>query len=219
MDEANAKAVQAGGTAIAETAKLGGKVVDAGTGFAGWLKNTFGTIPQDLLGIAGGDWLHQQRRRNLLALEMRTETIRALIGAGTAHEPSVSVVLPLLQAAADEARPELQELWAALLASALQPDGGRRVRRAFFDTLRQMEPADAALLDAIASKTEWRTGDYIQAYELVEHLDISPTEADVAEQALKRMGLVRDGNKRLALTSLGKAFWTACHPGLNEAVG
>lgn len=213
MDEAAAGAVKAVSGAVAEAAKLGGKVVDAGTGFAGWLKDTFGTIPEDLLGIAGGDWLHHQRRRNLLALEARTEAIRQRIGAGPAHEPSVSVVLPLLQAAADESRPELQELWAALLASAMQPDGATRVRRAFFDTLRQMEPTDAKLFHETA-----RTfGEGSIAFNGMSHVasavGLEGAAANVAWDALFRLRLLRPINEGGPnVTPYGWEFWRACNP-------
>jgi hypothetical protein len=116
-----------GAKAITELAKTGGKVVDASTSFGRWLSKTIGTIPEDLLGIAGGDWLHEQRKRNLFSLQAKTAAIRQSINAGPPTERSVSVVLPLLRTAADERRPELQELWAGLLASAVQQDGGRLV--------------------------------------------------------------------------------------------
>lgn len=213
MDEATAGAVKAASGAVTETAKLGSKVVDAGTGFAGWLKDTFGTIPQDLLGIAGGDWLHHQRRRNLLALEAKTEAIRQRIGAGPAHEPSVSVVLPLLQAAADEGRPELQELWAALLASAMLPEGGKRVRRAFFDTLRQMEPSDAVLFREAVTRYQ---GSYIptsQFHGLLADAGLPGPSGTVAWEALERLGLgFTSGQGNAGITVFGLEFWRACNP-------
>lgn len=213
MDQATADAVKAASGAIAETAKLGGKVVDAGTGFAGWLKDTFGTIPQDLLGIAGGDWLHHQRRRNLLAMEAKTEAIRQRIGAGPPCEPSVSVVLPLLQFAADESRPELQDLWAALLASSMQPDGGTRVRRAFFEVLGQMEPDDARILQALM--LTWQNGS-VRVSVLGDHvagLGIDRTAVAVAVQALVRLGLIQENAMlEIYLTQFGTAFWRACNP-------
>jgi hypothetical protein len=128
------------------------------------VSKTVGTIPEDLLGIAGEDWLKEQRKRNLISLQAMTEKkLQNRINAGTLTEPSVSVVLPLLKTAADENRPELQELWAGLLATSFQSDGGQRVRRAYFDTLTQMEPLDAVLFDAIIRAKKDKQGGRIDA--------------------------------------------------------
>lgn len=205
--------VRAGAVAITETAKAAGKAIDATSGFGGWLKQTLGTIPEDLLGIAGGDWLHQQRQRNVLAMKAKTEEIRLRIGAGPPCEPSPSVVLPLLIGAAEESRPELQDLWAALLASALQPDGGSRVRRAFFETLKAMEPIDARLFRALANVS---TGAQItdQVEGLIEaELQVFGATAAVGWEALTKLGLVRTSlNKQMTL--YGQEFWRACNPSI-----
>jgi hypothetical protein len=211
MNEAPAESVKAVGGAVAETAKFGGKVVDASIAFGGWLKDTFGTIPEDLLGIAGGDWLHHQRRRNLAALEARTKAIRERIGAGAPHAPSVSVVLPLLQGAADEARPELQNLWAALLASAMQPDGGVRVRRAFFDTLRRMEPYDAKLFDALLKKQNDRALPVSEYIGFADDIGLHGAAATVTWEALANLKLIYYSTIVQA-TPFGLEFWKACNP-------
>ncbi len=133
-------------TAAGEAAKAAGTALVVAAGAGGWLARTVGTIPEDILGIAGGDWLHQTRRRNLAKMEAKTAKSLDGIDATRRTEASPSVVLPLLEAAADESREELQALWAALLANACL-DGGKRVRRAFFDALRTMEPVDALVLE------------------------------------------------------------------------
>lgn len=220
--------VRAGAGAVAETAKATGKAIEAATGFGGWVKQTIGTIPEDLLGIAGGDWLHQQRQRNLARMMAKTEEVRARIGAGVLHEPSVSVVLPLLTAAANEARPELQDLWAALLASALQPDGGTRVRRAFFDTLSRLEPSDAITLAALygLADQERRLSDEARKQSEVKS-GVTGLSASVARQALEREGILvwdndfskpRDTmsvpvlSKSWFISAYGMEFWKACNP-------
>ncbi|WPB86608.1 Abi-alpha family protein [Sediminicoccus rosea] len=177
------------------------------------MKQTLGTIPEDLLGIAGGDWLHQQRQRNVLAMKAKTEEIRLRIGAGPPNAPSPSVVLPLLIGAADESRPELQDLWAALLASALQPDGGERVRRAFFDTLKAMEPVDARLFRALAAYGPGALiGDQVEA-RIEEDLRLFGAAAAVGWEALTKLGLIRTSlNKQMTL--YGQEFWRACNPSM-----
>ena len=62
------------------------------------------------------------------------------------ESPGPSVSLPLLKAAAEESRDELQELFARLLANSMDPDRRSIVRRAFTDAIQQMEPLDALIL-------------------------------------------------------------------------
>ena len=58
--------------AVTELAKTGGRAIDAGA----FIAKTVGTVPEDLIGLAGGDWLHEQRRRNIA----HTDEDRAHIG-------------------------------------------------------------------------------------------------------------------------------------------
>ncbi len=39
----------------------------------GFLGKVFGTLPQDTVGVLGGDWLHHIRVRNAKKLQKRTE--------------------------------------------------------------------------------------------------------------------------------------------------
>ena len=113
--------------AAKEIAKTGGKLIDSALGVGGFIKDTLGDIPKDMIGLAGGgDWVHEQRRRNIGKMTAKTQRMLEDVAPDRITEPSVSVVIPLLQAAADEGREELQDLWAALLANAMV-DGGKRV--------------------------------------------------------------------------------------------
>jgi hypothetical protein len=48
--------------AIEETAKFLQEATKALTGVGGFLKETFGTVPQDLVGMLGGDFLRTRTR-------------------------------------------------------------------------------------------------------------------------------------------------------------
>jgi hypothetical protein len=138
-----------------EQAKLGQEVVktaqtlialfgDAGRAFS---RSQLATIFSDLIGHKlGADKLHDERQRNLLLMKARQEELQQDIDQARIGAPSPSVVLPLLEAAMDESREELQELWARLLANAMIDDGSK-VRRDYFTTLKAMEPLDVAVLD------------------------------------------------------------------------
>ena len=135
--------------AVTAVANATGKAIDLVGGAGAWLDRTVGSIPANLFRVAGGDWLGEVAERNLARMRAKTARILASIDAKRITEPSPSVVLPLLTAAMDESREDLQDLWAALLANAMV-DGGRRVRRDYFDAVRQMEPLDATVLDVVA---------------------------------------------------------------------
>ena len=65
--------------------------------------------------------------------------------------PPLSVSVPLLEAARDESRVELQDLWASLLAAACDPARSNRYRRQFVDVVKQLEPLDALVLKELAN--------------------------------------------------------------------
>jgi hypothetical protein len=136
--------------AIGEIAKTTGQAIDMVRAAGGWLQSVFGPLPEDLIGLAGADWVHEKRRRNLAQIQAKTAEFIAAVPSARLSEPSPSVVLPLLEYAANEGRPELQALWAALLANTMTDDGGRKIRRAFFEILAKMEPIDAAMLEEVA---------------------------------------------------------------------
>ena len=52
-------------------------------GFGGFLRETLGTVPEDLVGYLGGDWLRVRRFENLLRLlDKFRERLKARKGMG-----------------------------------------------------------------------------------------------------------------------------------------
>jgi hypothetical protein len=131
--------------AIASVAKTGLPVLDR---VGNWVGKVLGPLPADLLGLAGADYIHHKRLRNLADIEAKTEEKLADIAAGRRNEPSPSLLIPLLRDAADESREVLQDLWAALLARSLVDDG-TAVRRAYFEIVKALEPADAMVFKVL----------------------------------------------------------------------
>jgi len=156
--------------------------------------------------LAGGDWLHETRIRNKDRLAGRTEEL--LRGRGTKPEecePSPSVIIPLLLTGQDETREELQELFARLIANALDSDRSFSVRRDFIDIVKQFEPVDARLLMEMSKSIgagDWRNS--IQAKIPIEEIPL--TDRNEIKLLIDPIKLT-DGNSdalELGITNLEK---------------
>jgi hypothetical protein len=164
-------------------------------GFGGFLEKTFGTIPQDLVGIFGGDWLKAYRLHNINRL---TEKFKARVEErGVKPERiSPSVWLPILRAAVDESRDELQDIWAALLAAAADPARARWVRVELTETVKQLEPLDALILKTITTSPRPNLGSEMAAG-LVEVLNVERDDVFVSLEHLHQLGCLEDSPRRL----------------------
>jgi hypothetical protein len=114
-------------------------------GLGGFLKDTFGTLPQDVIGLLGGDYLKVKRAENLY----RTfEKARKRLEDNHVQEPDAppSLAIPIMLAAADEGRDELQDIWAALLAAAADPARNKAFRLKFIEIAKQLDPLDVVVL-------------------------------------------------------------------------
>ena len=178
--------------AASDIAVTVGKSVDALSGFGKFLEKTVGNIPADLIGIAGGDWLHQKRERCLAEMLAKTARLLENIALERRTEPTPAFVQPLLQYAKDESRDVLQDLWAALLANALV-DNGARVRRDFFDAVAKMEPNDARLLEAYERLPRAQTMTDMQDRQNaliaeIARLKLDPIDISISAKSLQQLG-------------------------------
>jgi hypothetical protein len=76
----------------------------------------------------------------------------ATMGIEQTKPATLSIALPILEGAADEDREELVDLWARLLASAMNPAAKNNVRHSFIAAVRQMDPTDAKIIHYIYSE-------------------------------------------------------------------
>ena len=84
--------------------------------------------------------------RNWRRVSEKAKELRDKVPPERHTEPSPSILIPLVDAACQEDRQELQDLWAALLANSMI-DGGRKVRREYLEVVRKLEPVDVSVLN------------------------------------------------------------------------
>lgn len=143
IDENTAKALEEG-------AKTLGKGLDLVGGLGAYMARAFGGVPQNLVGVLIGDWLIHKRVRRWAVLQAETKRYLDQRNVPEPYEDvSPSIAVPLIEAAVDEDRPDLADLWARLLAAALDPKRRANVRQNVIATLKQLEPLDAAVLQAV----------------------------------------------------------------------
>lgn len=138
-------------TAIAEASKTTSKALDLVGRVGNYSATVFGSLPHDLIGLLAADWLHHKRVRRWAELTAKTEELLRNSGferpfAEMFEDVTPSLAVPLIEAALDETREGLKELWAKLLASAMHPQRQGWVRQSFISILKQMDPNDAFVL-------------------------------------------------------------------------
>ena len=127
-----------------EGLKVAGKLIDATTSLGRYLATVAGDAPRDIVAWAIGDRVVRARIRNFLNLQDEVEARAKRIPDDRRTPASEALGLPLLEAATEEDRPELRDMWADLLASTMI-DQGQTYRRVFRDIVGRMEPIDAVI--------------------------------------------------------------------------
>ena len=143
--------VTEGAKAVQEAMKTGRALVEAGSDLARFLGKALGTVPADTVGLLGGDSLHELRLRNLDKISRKTEDILRERGVKKPEPIGPKALLPALEVASEETDETLQDMWANLLANAMDPNNDTSLQRVFIETLKQFEPIDALVLNAAVS--------------------------------------------------------------------
>jgi hypothetical protein len=176
-------------------------------GFGGFLRETFGTVPEDLVGLLGGDWLKVRRAENLIrSLQKAKERLKAR-HVETAEPASLSIGLPILVAAAEESREELQDIWARLLAAAADPSRASRFRIAFIDAAKKMDPSDAPFLISLNQHGGRADGTELNA--IGSELNITRDEIEVSWNNFRKLELLANDSHSALISPFGREFLRA----------
>lgn len=102
------------------------------------------------LGGAFSDWAAVYRHQNALKLADKVEEIhrkRKIVGKTIPIPPRLSI--PLLEKATLENDETLIDMWAGLIANAMDSTSSVQARRTFIELLNSLEPVDALVLQEI----------------------------------------------------------------------
>jgi hypothetical protein len=168
--------------AVGRLASFGTTVATETSNLAHYIGRIVGTVPEDAIGLVIGDPLHAIRTLTAGWYDAKVREILERRGVKETQPVSLSVALPLMRGAYDENREELRELWARLIAAAMDPSRADRVRISYIDTLRQLDPLDARVLQTLP------TNKPLSVQDLVSLLDVSTDEVIISTESLRRLG-------------------------------
>jgi hypothetical protein len=197
--------------AVKSLATFGTTIVTEGSQLVQYVGRVLGTAPHDAVGLILGDPLHFVRTAIAAKYD---EWLTKILGRRKVAEPqpvSPSLAIPLLRAAYDEARPELQQMWAELIAAAMDPARAGRVRLTFVDALKRFDPLDALVLRA---RYDHNSKLKPSAVEFIAKL-LNETDDEVALSA-ENLILLKCASERgqdlagFYLTNYGRALIRAC---------
>jgi hypothetical protein len=207
------------------TAKAAGQGLEIVHDTGGYLKSVFGDLIVNGVGWLIGDWVGQKRLRNFDALCRRTLEIQHERDVKAPIELSPNQAMDLLTGAQDESRPELAELWARLLANAMDPRLNN-VRHSFIEAVKNMDPPDAMLLEFLYRN---RHTDVIMVGEgssasPITHIKLVAgamgVHEDVVEASLRHLETLSflDGvNQTWSVNVVCREFLQACYPELSKS--
>jgi hypothetical protein len=186
--------------AIEETAKAAAKAIDAAIQAGKYVGEVIGDLPHDLVGVMG-DWVKHKRARRWAELSAETEKILRSRGVKNREDVSPSVAIPLIAAALNEDRDVLKDLWAKLLAAAMDPNRANRVRPTLIELLRQMDPLDARVLQYRLSSSIFPGGGDL-ADAISKNLQVSRDEAFFSLEHLYELGCLEDSPNKIPVPNV-----------------
>lgn len=138
--------------AVQETAKATSKAIDLTSGFTGWIGEVVGRPIAEAVGLLVTDRLAAKRVEasiyDAARLQSLLEKTRSYLADRSAvlREIEPKIALPLLEAATMEFDERLHDLWAELLASAIDNDTDP-VQRQYVSILTDLSADDAEALE------------------------------------------------------------------------
>lgn len=215
---------------IQEVAKASSKALDVMNAFGKWVGKAIDDLPENLVGVMGGNWLREYRIQKIDQLTRRTTQI--LKDRDSKYEPrkaNPSFLVSIFNSACDDNRTEIQEIWARLIANAL--DGSRpNIRKSFIIIVNELDEYDALILQELSKSPNIRDNliyerQYINGknyYHISRDIGLTIDQWEVSMDQLNALGLLEVRSQShvttgmdyipyyTKLSALGREFINAC---------
>jgi hypothetical protein len=162
--------------AVQEVAKATKAGIEATAKLGGFVSKIIGEPTETVVGILTDKLKFMRWERQMRLTERAKEIIESKNIEGELKTVPPKIALPIIENASLEENDELQDLWACLIASAVDPNFDGTLRTAFIDIIKQLEVNDVHILNFIYKKFL----EYIDLFEtVVDPLTLSKLEANL----------------------------------------
>ncbi len=157
----------------------------------------FGDTARAAVDLMGGHYVQELAKMNR---ECVAQKLTKKLEARKIDQPKIispRVLVPALTALSEESDDALQELWANLMANAMDPDADVDLQKILIETLRQLEPIDAVLLAQIDAHAQLDTAS-LTLETIASNVDFRPMALALSHERLARLGCVQVVTSRFA---------------------
>lgn len=159
-----------------EVAKTINQVAKVTEKLGRFMAKILGEPLQDAAGMLADRVKYVRWEQQIRLVDRCEEIIKSRHLEGKTIPAPPKAIIPIFELASLESDPELHELWAQLLTSFADPDMLGKVRTAFIDIIKQLEPIDAKTLQVIYTL-------YQNRYST--NLKLSPSQARIDKQSIR----------------------------------
>lgn len=186
--------------AIQEVAKTSRKAIEATEKLGLFVSKVTKEPIATMVGILSDKLRFMRWERQLRLRDRCLEIIRERKLEGHFNVVSPKLALPIIENASLEENDELQDLWANLLASALDPNFKGAIRTAYINIIKQLEPIDVHVLNiAYQRYKQWHDG---RSSVSVDAVYYSPSKRSIPKNSIMQQLGISAGTYENAIDNL-----------------
>ena len=216
------EAVTEGAKAIQEVAKTGRALIEPGTELDKYVARVLGTVPEDVVGFLIGDPLHELRQHTLTGILRVTFEKLRVRGVEKARPIRPGPGKEAFEAASIETDETLRDMWAELLANAMDPNSEFSLQHVFIEALKHFEPLDALVFrqagEVLSKEGELPKDSFFTVESLAQHFNLRRSQLELSAGHLHELHCFRPVKNKpgdpvasgFVLSSLGIELYLAC---------
>lgn len=188
-----------------ETIRTVAKTVDSAIDLVRGVGRVFGPAADELAGMMG-EQMRFWRFRNMNRIVKKTEQ---LLDERKIHQDMMGSIpfgesIRLIEAASLEDSDEIQDVWARLLANALDSSSKITVKKVYIDIINSLSPIEATFLDLA-----W---EFSQTTTFGTPKDVEILEGEINKKAQRGWRRYKDGDRSIAIQNLMRARCITLRP-------